>query len=264
MTDWRSGRVEVSDGYLAYRRTGMKGPPLVLAHGLTDNGLCWARLTAALSDQFDIVMLDARGHGDSSRITADVMHDPGDDLAQAVTALDLQAVTIIGHSVGARAAARCAGEIPDLVSRLILEDPPLVPPADPAERRKRVDMLRERTATFRELSDEQIMAIGKAQTPDWHDEDFPAWAAAKRQFDPEAYPAWSQPWQEALSRVSAPSLLIHGEPARGSLVPDEAVQAIGSLNPHIRCIRIIGAGHNIRRERFSEYLSAVRTFLEAA
>ncbi|MCA6319719.1 alpha/beta fold hydrolase, partial [Phenylobacterium sp.] len=66
--DWIPGEVAVSGGQLAYHRTGGDGPPLVLSHGLTDNGLCWTRLAEALAPDFDIIMLDARGHGASSRV----------------------------------------------------------------------------------------------------------------------------------------------------------------------------------------------------
>ena len=105
MNGWQPGRVNVSGGHLAYHRTGGTGPALLLSHGLTDNGLCWLRLAAALDPEFDIVMLDARGHGESSRIPAGAAHDPADDIAQAIEALGLNAPIVMGHSVGARAIA---------------------------------------------------------------------------------------------------------------------------------------------------------------
>ncbi|MFN2157062.1 MAG: alpha/beta fold hydrolase, partial [Anaerolineae bacterium] len=54
---------------LHYYRTGKEGgPPLVLAHGFSDDGQCWYRLATDLEADFDVVMPDARGHGLSARV----------------------------------------------------------------------------------------------------------------------------------------------------------------------------------------------------
>ena len=51
----------VSNGTkLHYYRTGSGTQPLVLAHGITDDGLCWSSVAEALADRFDILMVDAR------------------------------------------------------------------------------------------------------------------------------------------------------------------------------------------------------------
>ena len=84
---WNSGFVPVTGRRLAYHRTGGTGPAVVLSHGLTDNGLCWIGLAAALAGEFDVVMLDARGHGDSTRMPDGEAPDPGLDLAEAIEAL---------------------------------------------------------------------------------------------------------------------------------------------------------------------------------
>jgi len=258
---WRSGTVAIAQGRLAYHRTGVNARPLVLAHGLTDNGLCWSRVATALAASFDIIMLDARGHGQSSRISDGDDHDPGRDIAEAIGKLELNNVILMGHSVGARAAATCAGLIPDSISRLILEDPPLLPLGDEATREKRLLALREQVAAFQAMSDAEIATKGKASSPLWHEDEFPAWSASKKQFDPAAYPRYTQTWQQTLSHICAPTLLIYGEAARGSLVTPAIANEATTLNPHLRTIQISGAGHNVRRENFSDYLAAVQEFL---
>lgn len=68
--DWTQGTVNVGGGIeLFYTRTG-KGekPAIVLAHGITDNGLCWGQLAADLEANYDLIMYDAYGHGKSSRV----------------------------------------------------------------------------------------------------------------------------------------------------------------------------------------------------
>ncbi|HEY8572254.1 alpha/beta hydrolase [Phenylobacterium sp.] len=254
----------VKSGFLAYHRTGGDLPPLVLSHGLTDNGLCWTRLAAALEAEFDIVMLDARGHGDSSRISTAASCDPAQDIADAVAGLGLQAPIVMGHSVGARATAAYANRHPGEVAKVILEDPPLLPLASAEEVETRDRKFRAQVARFQSMTEAEIYAGGQATSPSWSPEDFPAWAAAKRQVDPEAMPTYTQPWQSEIDRIAVPTLLIHGEPALGSLVSASAAAEALALNPNIRAVQIAGASHNVRRENFPDYLAAVRAFLGVA
>jgi N-formylmaleamate deformylase len=262
MTAWMSGRIAITGGSLAYHRTGGNGPALVLAHGLTDNGLCWSRLAAALAPDFDIVMLDARGHGQSSRMPEGPVPDPAVDIASAMAALGLTAPFVMGHSMGARAMAAFAAAFPQGAAKVILEDPPFLPPADTATAAKRRDWLKREALTYQSLTLEEIAAKGKAASPGWHADEFPAWATSKAQFDPAAMPDFSAPWQEDIVRITSPALLIHGEPALGSLVPAGAAQEAAALNPNLKAVMIEGAGHNTRRENFEGVLAAVRGFLK--
>ena len=258
---WLQGRVPVRDGYLAYHRTGGDGPPIVLVHGLTDNGLCWRRAATALADCHDVVMLDARGHGDSARLPVGAAHDPAHDIAQAIDALGLHAPVVIGHSVGARAAASFAAAFPHRLSKLVMEDPPLVPPMTGDEGVARRQAFRAKVTEIQSLTDAEIAARGRADHPDWHDDDFPDWVVAKQQVDPDAMPNLDGHWQSALSQIAVPTLLIHGESARGSMVSAAVAGEAIELNPRIRSVRIAGAGHNIRRDQFGTFIAEVRSFL---
>lgn len=74
-------------------------------------------------------------------------------------------------------------------------------------------------------------------------------------------PAYATAWQAQIGHIAAPTLLIHGEAALGSLVTPAIAAEAMSLNPSIWAVRIAGAGHNIRRENFPDYLAAARAFL---
>jgi len=260
---WQRGTVAVTGGRLAFHRTGGSGAVLVLSHGLTDNGLCWSRFAAALASEFDIVMLDARGHGHSSRISATEPYDPGQDIAEAIDELGLVSPIVMGHSVGARATAMYANANPGRVSKVILEDPPFLPLAERSATQARRRKFREQVEKFLAMSDSQITAMGKAASPGWHDDEFPAWTGAKKQVDPEAMPAYRTSWQDSIARITAPTLLLYGDRARGGIVTPEIADEAKALNPNIRTVQIAGSGHNIRRENFADYLAAVRTFLIA-
>ena len=261
--DWQSGAVPVSGGQLAYHRTGGTGPAMVLAHGLTDNGLCWSRLAEALADGFDVIMFDARGHGASLRMAAGAPFDPGQDLAEAIAGLGLQAPIVLGHSVGARAAARYAAANPGAAALLLLEDPPLLPLTAPEELPQRRERFCAHVAELQAMSAAELAALGRAQSPGWDLAEFPAWVQAKQQVDPAALPEFPTPWQQDFAALTVPCLLICGEPERGGMVTPALAAEAMALNPLIRAVRIDDAGHNVRRENFADYLAAVRSFLHS-
>jgi N-formylmaleamate deformylase len=253
--------VSQGPGHLAYHRSAGPGPVMVLSHGLTDNGLCWSRTAQALAGDYDVVMLDARGHGASSRMAASTPPDPGRDLAEAIAGLGLTSPIMMGHSVGASATAACANANPGIAARVILEDPPFLPDIDLAQARQRREAFRRQIAEMQTLSDEAIASLGQTTSPNWHADEFPAWAQGKRQVDPESVPIGVAPWQESIAAIASPTLLIYGEAERGGLVTAATAAEAMAINPRIRAVQVSGAGHNIRRENFTGFLAAVRAFL---
>ena len=59
-TEDRGGTIEVDGARIHYSRTGSGRAPLVLLHGLTDDGACWSRVAAVVAEDFDLVVPDAR------------------------------------------------------------------------------------------------------------------------------------------------------------------------------------------------------------
>ena len=101
MDNWTAGIVTDGAVPIHYYRTGKGDKPLLLlSHGFTDNGLCWTRVTQSLEAEFDIVMVDARNHGESGRAIGDSA-DLADDLASVILNLKLGPARLMGHSMGA-------------------------------------------------------------------------------------------------------------------------------------------------------------------
>lgn len=258
--DWVSGRVAVSGGWLAFHRTPARGPTLVLLHGLTDNGLCCAKLAAALEPDFEVIMLDARGHGQSSRMPPGDSPEPAEDLRRALAHLKLERPVLIGHSVGGRAMADYAAAHPGRIAALVLEDPPLTtPPVDEA-RTAYAARFRTEVESYGRLTAAELRALGRGRHPNWPEDEFDAWVEAKQQVDPRALVFPNRDWRTVIAAVEAPTLLVHGEKDLGSLAAARAAEA-AELNPWVQAKEIAGAGHNVRRENFGGFLGAVRVFL---
>ena len=259
------GDVDADAVRLHYYRTsgGRKLPPVVLCHGFTDNGLCWRRTALQLADDFDVVMVDARNHGRSGTAGGGVRELVA-DLAAVIAGLGLGSPTVIGHSIGAAVAAHLAADHPELVTRLVLEDPPWRAADDAADRTRDRDEVREYLLSFADMTDEQIDSLGRLHHPDWDEVDRPDWVDAKRQLRVEAadqlQPA---PWPDIVDRIECSTLLLHAQPGRDGIVTPEVARRAFDHNPRIVVRAVAGAGHNIRRENFTDFMASVREFLRS-
>lgn len=268
MTRWTAGSIDANGINLHYYRTGGDKPPLVLAHGLTDNGLCWAPLVRTLETDYDCIMVDARGHGWSAAPDSGYTNiEHAADYAALIQALDLTQPAIIGHSMGGGTGAQVAASYPGLVRGMVLEDPPWRPQGTAAsteERRAHAEQWRSDIVANRTRSLDQLIAAVRQRSPLWSDAELDQWAPAKQQVSSQAldyalYP--STPWWEVIGQITCPTLLVTADVAAGAIVDPATAAQIATLNPQIEVTYIAGAGHNIRRENFDAYLAAVKAFL---
>ena len=65
-------------------------------HGATDNGLCWSR-RRALEAEYDVIMVDARGHGLSDKPEGDYGRANRAMTSPLITALGLDRPHLVGH-----------------------------------------------------------------------------------------------------------------------------------------------------------------------
>lgn len=263
MSDWQEGEIYANGIRIHYHRTGGDKPAVVLAHGFTDNGLCWTRVARVLQSDYDVVMYDARNHGESDRKQVGDS-DSEADCAGVIRELGLENPALIGHSMGARTVARVAGRHPENVRCAILEDPPwpVDLEEDYQERDARFAEFRRWISGLKDVSVEQIVKHGRRFNPTWHDDEFPAWAASKQQVEMGIAPDLGGTWQNDAAAIAVPTLLVYADPQAGGIVSAAAAQQAESLNARIRAQHIPGAGHNIRREQFEPFMTVVQDFLK--
>lgn len=100
------------------------GTPIVFLHGVLRNGRCFAPLFPALTPRWAVHSLDLRGHGASESGSRYLVIDYVEDVAAFLRERVGGPAAVYGHSLGAMVAARLAGQYPELVAALVLEDPP--------------------------------------------------------------------------------------------------------------------------------------------
>jgi N-formylmaleamate deformylase len=266
MTEWQEGDVEVSGLCIHYYRTGgVELPPLVLCHGFSDNGLCWYRVAKVLEEHFDVVMIDARNHGQSDRGPADLAL-MADDVAGVIKFLKLEKPILMGHSMGASMVAEVAARYPDLAPRLVLEDPPWTKyqgPAREGSAEKRREGFKQHLDSLMQMSHEDIVQFGKNTNAGWHQDDLPAWAQSKKQVSETAMDGLMLgSWSEPVAKIQCSALLVYADGEGDGIVTHEIASEVLAANKNFTAQHIPGAGHNTRREQFDAYIKAVSAFLD--
>lgn len=115
----------MSDGVRIHYEVEGRGEPLVLYHGLTGSGERWrdTGYTAGLGDHYRLILIDARGHGQS-----DKPHDPGaygrlnqaGDVVAVLDGLGIEAARFWGHSMGGDVALTLGRHRPNRVRSLVI------------------------------------------------------------------------------------------------------------------------------------------------
>jgi pimeloyl-ACP methyl ester carboxylesterase len=262
---WTDGYVVANGIRIHYWRTGGAKTPLVMAHGSSDDGLCWTNLAKEIQENYDIIMFDARGHGLSDPPKPS---DPPDvqveDLAGLIKELKLQKPILMGHSMGSASVAHFAAKYPDVPRAVILEDPALVRPAGAAPgaaapstpEQRRANVLARNNTTEAELVEGCMK-----NSPKWGRSECEIWAPSKRRHHPDtalinnsARPQMS----ELFTKITAPTLILKAD-AQGDLRKQN--EEVASRLQRGKIVHITGAGHNVRRENKQQTLEVLRAFL---
>jgi pimeloyl-ACP methyl ester carboxylesterase len=115
-------RARLPQGVVSYRELGT-GDPVVMVHGLLNNGLLWREVAETLAKDFRVIAPDwpLGSHQPAMEPNAD-LSPPG--LAALVAAfleeLDLRGVTLVGNDTGGAICQLVAVDHPERLARLVL------------------------------------------------------------------------------------------------------------------------------------------------
>lgn len=98
------------------------GPPLVILHGLFGSSRNWQGIATKLADEFQVHAVDLRNHGQSDQHPDMSYRAMVEDLEQLRARLGYEAVSVIGHSMGGKAAMQWALHHPASIARLVVVD----------------------------------------------------------------------------------------------------------------------------------------------
>ncbi len=238
---------------------------MLLLHGFTDSGLCWADAVRRWRHDYRIVAPDARGHGESPRfdpatsgsnrseaMVADVVF-----LLETLTRKSGELPLLVGHSMGAGVAASVVASRPDLVCAAVLEDPTWFTKRPEDGRPREPDNTQQRVQKFRDDLDGTVASC-RVELPLWPEIEFGPWGLAKAQLDPSLTQpdqiVAQTPWIDDAAAIARPTLLITGGRDDEVIVGPLSRQRLAELgNHHIEVAVVPGAGHTVRRDCTEAY-----------
>jgi len=107
-----------------YRRAYVKagtGPALLLIHGIGDSSDTWRPVVEQLAEHHTVIAPDLLGHGRSEKPRADyTIAGFANGMRDLLTVLEVERVTVVGHSLGGGVAAQFAYQFPERCERLVL------------------------------------------------------------------------------------------------------------------------------------------------
>ena len=113
-------RIKVNDISINHELTG-SGKTLVLIHGLGGNNQTWETQVPILSQHYQVLTWDVRGHGQSDKPEGDYSAELfASDLAALLRTRGIGSAIVLGHSMGGVIALRFALDFPSLCDALIV------------------------------------------------------------------------------------------------------------------------------------------------
>ncbi|MEA2399304.1 MAG: hypothetical protein QOK25_2860 [Thermoleophilaceae bacterium] len=115
-------RAEVSlHGHRVNFNIAGQGPPVVLIHGVAGRADQWDQTMMLLAERHTLIAPDLLGHGESAKPRGDYSLGAfAAGIRDLLVGLDIEAATVVGHSLGGGIAMQFAYQFPERCQRLVL------------------------------------------------------------------------------------------------------------------------------------------------
>jgi esterase len=244
------------------------GEPVAILHGLFGAGRNWATIAQRLATTYRVIAFDLRNHGGSPWADAMGYREMAEDVCAAMQARGYKRYSLIGHSMGGKAAMVAALMEPRAVEKLVVVDiAPVTYPTSPY--RAYVQAMRALdlgTVTRRREADARLADVVRNSAERGFllqnlvfDDDKPHWRINLAALEP-ALPALAGfPAMPAGAAYTRPTLFIAGGKS-ASLRPEHEA-AVTALFPAGVIVRIAEAGHWVHADAPDAFLGLVEPFL---
>jgi len=105
-----------------FHRSYGSGQPLVILHGFMGFSDNWVTLGRKWAEEYQVILPDARNHGNSFHSDDFTYKDMVEDLYHLFEEQKLEKAFLMGHSMGGKTAIKFTQEYPDYVDKLIVAD----------------------------------------------------------------------------------------------------------------------------------------------
>jgi pimeloyl-ACP methyl ester carboxylesterase len=256
---------------LAYIDRGNRSAPVVvLIHGYTDSARDWVPMLPYLSKQYRLILVDIRGHGQSSKPECCYTRlDFAYDIKLLLDALGVRKADIVGHSLGSIIAQTFAEYWPERTAHVVLiSSTGGSPPGRPKQ--PGFDFAAEIRKLKEPIDPDSPFMIAWWDSPTPVDPDFirrqrkdaagiplRVWLAVLDQALPAANVYGDL--QATLPRLKAPTLLIWG--SKDPIMEEDVRQSLRDALPHAQVKIFDGLGHNPFWEDPRGVADAINVFL---
>ena len=252
---------------LNFHRIGI-GPPIVILHGLFGSARNWQSIARKLTDNFEVITVDLRNHGSSPHAAEMAYTDLAADVSALIEKLELQDVTLIGHSMGGKAAMTLALAKPSQIGRLIVVD--IGPGSYDNDYGHMLDAMSALDLSVISRRAEALAQLERAIP----DNEIRLFILQNLKFDADARPRWrinlpviraeidnlvGAISYETGAHFDRPCYFIKGE--NSTRVNENALTLINRCFPGHRLITIANAGHWPHVENPLEFLNKLREIL---
>lgn len=245
-------------------------PPLVLLHGIARVAHSFDHLAPHFADRFRVIAIDMRGHGDSAWDPQGsyMVEDYTKDIAAIVRELKLKDMVLWGNSTGGRVVQMIAGQMPELVRAVIVED---VGPERPREvSNRRADRMAKEADGWATFDDLYAQAQKEnPRTPEAILKPFVQHASKRRddgrivwKRDPAILNGFvpTELWA-TVKKIRAPLIYVLG--GASNIVPPQTQMDIRQELKQSEIVMMPGLGHYPSDEKPAEFIAIVERFLAA-
>ena len=245
-------------------------PPLVLLHGIARVAHSFDHLAPHFADRFRVIAIDMRGHGDSAWDPQGsyMVEDYTKDIAAIVRELKLKDMVLWGNSTGGRVVQMIAGQMPELVRAVIVED---VGPERPREvSNRRADRMAKEADGWATFDDLYAQAQKEnPRTPEAILKPFVQHASKRREDgrivwkrDPAILNGFvpTELWA-TVKKIRAPLIYVLG--GASNIVPPQTQMDIRQELKQSEIVMMPGLGHYPSDEKPAEFIAIVERFLAA-